>query len=161
VKSKGRLALAITTLIILVVAGIFLLRPTSTPADQEFVGQIAPEESEFIANSWNPPRNSECATIISAIAAVVIDKSLTDPDEITNSIIRNTRLAAARLSLLTQQSKDKEIINWSYKSAGILVKFEAAIKTKNELAVKGLYDQIGSMVENPPVTCDNTKSERL
>jgi hypothetical protein len=62
--------------------------------------------------------------------------------------------------LLAQQSEKSDIAAWSYKSALLLVQFEPALKVENQDAVQSLYEKIGQMVENPPITCDNTKSER-
>jgi hypothetical protein len=159
-KRSTKQLLTLSALLIITAIAAFIFIPTDEQKGRQFVGQITPEQSEYIANSWNPPKTAECATIINAIASVVIDKSLTNPEQITSSIIKNTRLAAARLSLLTQQSKDKQIINWSYQAAGVLIKFESAFNTNSELQIKALYDQIGKLVENLPITCDNTKSER-
>jgi hypothetical protein len=159
-KRSPKQLVTLSAVLIITAIAAFIFIPNDKQKDSQFVGQITPDQSEYIANSWNPPKTAECATIINAIASVVIDKSLTNPKEITTSIIKNTRLAAARLSLLTQQSKDKQIINWSYQAAGVLIKFESAFNANSELQIKALYDQIGKLVENPPITCDNTKSER-
>ncbi len=159
-KRSTKKLVTLSAVLIITAIAAFIFIPTDEQKDKNFIGQITPEQSEYIANSWNPPKTAECATIINAIASVVIDRSLTNPEEITSSIIKNTRLAAARLSLLAQQSEKSDIAAWSYKSALLLVQFEPALKVENQDAVQSLYEKIGQMVENPPITCDNTKSER-
>lgn len=146
-------ALVIALLIALVLLGISKNKSTTTSSDFE---QLDPQQGEQIGNSWNPPRSEECATIINSIAAVEIDKSYTDVQEIETKIIQNTKLAAARLSILAQKSLDKEIASWSYKAALLLVQFPDALTSGNQKAVSSLYDEIGQMVLNPPPTCDNT-----
>jgi hypothetical protein len=118
--------------------------------------QLDPNQGKDIGRSWNPPRTSECATIISAVSSVQVDNSYTNQDEIEAKIIENTRLAAARLSVLAQKSLDRDIAAWSYKAALLLVQFPDAVQSQNQNAVTSLYDEIGKMVTNPPKTCDNT-----
>lgn len=122
--------------------------------------QLNPQTGEEIGSSWNPPRSKDCAVIVGAIGAVTVDASITGEDAIKQAIIKNTKLAAARLSILAQESLDKEIAGWSYKAALILVQFPEAITTGNQAAVTSLYDEIGKMVEKPPASCDNTLSRK-
>jgi hypothetical protein len=118
--------------------------------------QLEPNQGTDIGKSWNPPRSSECATIINAVASVQVDNTYTNQNEIEAKIIENTKLAAARLSVLAQKSLDRDIAAWSYKAALLLVQFPQAIQSQNQTAVASLYDEIGKMVTNPPKTCDNT-----
>jgi hypothetical protein len=154
-KKIRLLILSVIAVLVITFTCYRLLAESPSPARSSFE-QLDPGQGEEIGNSWNPPRNVECATIINAIAAVKIDNSSTNTDEIEEEIIANTKLAAARLSVLAQKSLDKEIAAWSYKAALILVQFPTAISNNNQDAVTSLYDEIGKMVLNPPKTCDNT-----
>jgi hypothetical protein len=154
-KKIWLLLLGVVAVLAITFTSYLFLVERPSPAGSSFE-QLEPGQGEEIGNSWNPPRNVECATIINAIAAVKIDNSSTNADEIEGKIIANTKLAAARLSVLAQKSLDKEIAAWSYKAALILVQFPTAISSNNQAAVTSLYDEIGKMVLNPPKTCDNT-----
>ena len=125
---------------------------------QDFQSLDVDQRSQ-IGESWNPPKSKDCATIIAEISSVTISNEVTDPTEIRELIIKNTKYAAAGLSKLAQESKDASVVDWSFKAAAILVKFPEAINNNDQTQVSDLYSQIGNLVKNPPQTCDNTLAE--
>ena len=151
---------AILAVIVLSAAGIFTvfsLNNNQSPAT--VLGELDQPARQSIGDSWNPPKSKDCAVIITTIASVTIDKSVKDEEVIKSLIIKNTKLAAARLSKLAQETSDPVIAKWSYQSAIVLVNFPKAIIDKDLLAVAALYKEIGDLVANPPSSCDNTKDE--
>lgn len=154
--NKAKIFGGLFTIILIFIITIFVVsnnQPTDTVSSFE---QLNPQQREQIGESWNPPKNKECEVIIGLISAVTIDDSYTEVSEIKAKIIENTRLAAARLSVLAQKSLDTEIASWSYKVALLLAQFPEALAGDNQRTVSSLYDAIGKMVQNPPTTCDNT-----
>ena len=125
---------------------------------QDFQSLDVDQRSQ-IGESWNPPKSKDCAKIIAEISSVTISNEVTDPTEIRELIIKNTKYAAAGLSKLAQESKDASVVDWSFKAAAILVKFPEAINNNDQTQVSDLYSQIGNLVKNPPQTCDNTLAE--
>ena len=125
---------------------------------QDFQSLDVDQRSQ-IGQSWNPPKSKDCAKIIAEISSVTISNEVTEPTEIRELIIKNTKYAAAGLSKLAQESKDASVVDWSFKAAAILVKFPEAINNNDQTRVSDLYSQIGNLVKNPPQTCDNTLAE--
>ena len=151
---------AILAVTILSAAGIFtVFSLTNNQSPAAVLGELDQPARQSIGNSWNPPKSKDCAVIINTIASVTIDKSVKDEEVIKSLIIKNTKLAAARLSKLAQETSDPIIAKWSYQSAIVLVNFPKAITDKDLLAVAALYKEIGDLVANPPSSCDNTKDE--
>ena len=149
---------AILAVIVLSAAGIFMVFSlNNNQAPATMLGELDQPARQSIGNSWNPPKSKDCAVIISTIASVTIDKSVEDQEVIKSLIIKNTKLAAARLSKLAEETTDAAIAKWSYQSAVILVGFPKAITDKDLLAVAALYKEIGDLVANPPSSCDNTE----
>lgn len=145
---------------VLSAAGIFtVFSLTNNQSPTAVLGELDQPARQSIGNSWNPPKSKDCAVIINTIASVTIDKSVEDEEVIKSLIIKNTKLAAARLSKLAQETSDPIIAKWSYQSAIVLVNFPKAITGKDLLAVAALYKEIGDLVANPPSSCDNTKDE--
>ena len=149
--------LAVTVLSAAGISTVFSLNNNQAPA--AVLGELDQPARQSIGNSWNPPKSKDCAVIINTIASVTIDKSVKDEEVIKSLIIKNTKLAAARLSKLAQETSDPIIAKWSYQSAIVLVNFPKAITDKDLLAVAALYKEIGDLVANPPSSCDNTKDE--
>lgn len=151
---------AILAVTVLSAAGIFtVFSLTNNQAPTAVLGELDQPARQSIGDSWNPPKSKDCAVIITTIASVTIDKSVKDEEVIKSLIIKNTKLAAARLSKLAQETSDPIIAKWSYQSAIVLVNFPKAITDKDLLAVAALYKEIGDLVANPPSSCDNTKDE--
>ena len=151
---------AILVVTVLSAAGIFtVFSLTNNQSPAAVLGELDQPARQSIGNSWNPPKSKDCAVIINTIASVTIDKSVEDEEVIKSLIIKNTKLAAARLSKLAQETSDPIIAKWSYQSAIVLVNFPKAITDKDLLAVAALYKEIGDLVANPPSSCDNTKDE--
>ena len=151
---------AILAVIVLSAAGILMVFSSKNNQIPPVVlGELDQPARQSIGNSWNPPKSKDCAVIINTIASVTIDKSVEDEEVIKSLIIKNTKLAAARLSKLAQETSDPAIAKWSYQSAIVLVNFPKAITDKDLLAVAALYKEIGDLVANPPSSCDNTKDE--
>ena len=151
---------AILAVIVLSAAGILMVFSSKNNQIPPVVlGELDQPARQSIGNSWNPPKSKDCAVIINTIASVTIDKSVEDEEVIKSLIIKNTKLAAARLSKLAQETSDPIIAKWSYQSAIVLVNFPKAITDKDLLAVAALYKEIGDLVANPPSSCDNTKDE--
>ena len=151
---------AILAVTVLSAAGIFtVFSLNNNQAPAAVLGELDQPARQSIGNSWNPPKSKDCAVIINTIASVTIDKSVKDEEVIKSLIIKNTKLAAARLSKLAQETSDPIIAKWSYQSAIVLVNFPKAITDKDLLAVAALYKEIGDLVANPPSSCDNTKDE--
>ena len=151
---------AILAVTVLSAAGIFtVFSLTNNQSPAAVLGELDQPARQSIGNSWNPPKSKDCAVIINTIASVTIDKSVKDEEVIKSLIIKNTKLAAARLSKLAQETSDPIIAKWSYQSAIVLVNFPKAITDKDLLAVAALYKEIGDLVANPPSSCDNTKDE--
>ena len=151
---------AILVVTVLSAAGIFtVFSLNNNQAPTAVLGELDQPARQSIGNSWNPPKSKDCAVIINTIASVTIDKSVKDEEVIKSLIIKNTKLAAARLSKLAQETSDPIIAKWSYQSAIVLVNFPKAITDKDLLAVAALYKEIGDLVANPPSSCDNTKDE--
>lgn len=154
--NKAKIFGGLFTVILILIITIFVVsnnQPTNTPSSFE---QLNPQQRKQIGDSWNPPKNKECEAIIGVLAAVTIDDSYTEASKIKAKIIDNTRLAAARLSKLAQETSDKKIADWSFNAAIILMQFPDALVNSDQEAVSFLYDEMGEMVENPPATCDNT-----
>ena len=151
---------AILAVIVLSAAGILMVYSSiNNQIPPVVLGELDQPARQSIGNSWNPPKSKDCAVIINTIASVTIDKSVKDEEVIKSLIIKNTKLAAARLSKLAQETSDPIIAKWSYQSAIVLVNFPKAITDKDLLAVAALYKEIGDLVANPPSSCDNTKDE--
>jgi hypothetical protein len=151
---------AILAVIVLSAAGIFtVFSLNNNQSPTAVLGELDQPARQSIGDSWNPPKSKDCAVIITTIASVTIDKSVKDEEVIKSLIIKNTKLAAARLSKLAQETSDPVIAKWSYQSAIVLVNFPKAIIDKDLLAVAALYKEIGDLVANPPSSCDNTKDE--
>ena len=151
---------AILAVIVLSAAGILMVYSSiNNQIPPVVLGELDQPARQSIGNSWNPPKSKDCAVIINTIASVTIDKSVEDEEVIKSLIIKNTKLAAARLSKLAQETSDPIIAKWSYQSAIVLVNFPKAITDKDLLAVAALYKEIGDLVANPPSSCDNTKDE--
>ena len=151
---------AILVVTVLSAAGIFtVFSLNNNQAPTAVLGELDQPARQSIGDSWNPPKSKDCAVIITTIASVTIDKSVKDEEVIKSLIIKNTKLAAARLSKLAQETSDPIIAKWSYQSAIVLVNFPKAITDKDLLAVAALYKEIGDLVANPPSSCDNTKDE--
>ena len=151
---------AILVVTVLSAAGIFtVFSLNNNQAPTAVLGELDQPARQSIGDSWNPPKSKDCAVIITTIASVTIDKSVEDEEVIKSLIIKNTKLAAARLSKLAQETSDPIIAKWSYQSAIVLVNFPKAITDKDLLAVAALYKEIGDLVANPPSSCDNTKDE--
>lgn len=125
---------------------------------QDFQSLDIDQRSE-ISDSWNPPLSKDCAKIIAEIASVTISNEVTNPTEIRELIIRNTKYAAAGLFKLAKETLDPKVAAWSLKASAILVKFPEAINNNDQAQVLELYSQIGNLVKTPPQTCDNTLAE--
>jgi hypothetical protein len=154
---KISVILAVTVLSAAGIFTVFSLNNNQSPT--AVLGELDQPARQSIGDSWNPPKSKDCAVIITTIASVTIDKSVKDEEVIKSLIIKNTKLAAARLSKLAQETSDPVIAKWSYQSAIVLVNFPKAIIDKDLLAVAALYKEIGDLVANPPSSCDNTKDE--
>ena len=153
---------AILAVIVLSAAGILMVFSSKNNQIPPVVlGELDQPARQSIGNSWNPPKSKDCAIIINTIASVTIDESVKDQEVIKNLIIKNTKLAAARLSKLAEETSDPVIAKWSFQSAIILVGFPKAITDKDLLAVAALYKEIGDLVANPPSSCDNTKDANV
>ena len=152
---KLSIILAVTVLSTAGILMVFSSKNNQIPT--VVLGELDQPARQSIGNSWNPPKSKDCAVIINTIASVTIDKSVEDEEVIKSLIIKNTKLAAARLSKLAQETSDPIIAKWSYQSAIVLVNFPKAITDKDLLAVAALYKEIGDLVANPPSSCDNTE----
>jgi len=152
--------LLILTLVAIIViwAVISDRKRSSLDLKQDFQSLDVDQRSQ-IGESWNPPMSKDCAKIIAEISSVTISNEVTDPTEIRELIIKNTKYAAAGLSKLAQESQDASVVDWSFKAAAILIKFPEAINNNDQTQVSDLYSQIGNLVKNPPQTCDNTLAE--
>ena len=152
--------LLILTLVAIIIAWAVISdrKRSSIDLKQDFQSLDVDQRSQ-IGQSWNPPKSKDCATIIAEISSVTISNEVTDPTEIRELIIKNTKYAAAGLFKLAESSKDAKVVDWSFKAAAILVKFPEAINNNDQSQVSELYSQIGNLVENPPQTCDNTLAE--
>ena len=137
---KISVILAVTVLSAAGIFTVFSLTNNQSPA--AVLGELDQPARQSIGNSWNPPKSKDCAVIINTIASVTIDKSVKDEEVIKSLIIKNTKLAAARLSKLAQETSDPIIAKWSYQSAIVLVNFPKAITDKDLLAVAALYKEL-------------------
>ena len=152
---KLSIILAVTVLSAAGILMVFSSKNNQIPT--VVLGELDQPARQSIGNSCNPPKSKDCAVIINTIASVTIDESVEDQEVIKNLIIKNTKLAAARLSKLAEETTDTAIAKWSYQSAVILVGFPKAITDKDLLTVATLYKEIGDLVANPPSSCDNTE----
>jgi hypothetical protein len=160
---KSKLKIIIPLILTLVAILVFWAvqsnhQSSNLDSKQDFQSLDVDQRSQ-IGESWNPPKSKDCAKIIAEIASVTISNEITDPTEIRELIIKNTRYAAAGLFKLAEESKDAKVVAWSFKAAAILAKFPEAINNNDQIQVSELYSQIGNLVENPPQTCDNTLDE--
>ena len=160
---KSKLVIVFLLVLALVAILVFWAIKSNTQLSNQDLKQdfqsLDVDQRSQIGQSWNPPKSKDCATIIAEISSVTISNEVTDPTEIRELIIKNTKYAAAGLFKLAESSKDAKVVDWSFKAAAILVKFPEAINNNDQSQVSELYSQIGNLVENPPQTCDNTLAE--
>ena len=155
-KLKIIIPLIITLVTILVFWAVESNTQSSNLDSKQDFQSLDVDQRSQIGESWNPPKSKDCAKIIAEISSVTISNEVTDPTEIRELIIKNTKYAAAGLFKLAKQSQDAKVAAWSFKASAILVKFPEAINNNDQTQVSELYSQIGDLVKNPPETCDNT-----
>jgi hypothetical protein len=149
--------------VIVLITSLFLFYLVNNSRDSQVLKKdfqsLDVDQRANIGDSWNPPRSQDCAKIIAEISSVTLSNDLTDESLIRSQIIKNTKYAAAGLFKLAKETKDAKIAVWSFKAAAVLSGFPTAIENDDQAKVVDLYDQIGNLVENPPITCDNTLAE--
>ncbi|MEY3164063.1 MAG: hypothetical protein RI887_887, partial [Actinomycetota bacterium] len=55
-KRSTKQLLILSAVLIITAIAAFIFIPTDEQKERQFVGQITPDQSEYIANSWNPPK---------------------------------------------------------------------------------------------------------